>query len=82
MLRGSEVCQVNVERGVQLAGLDTEYETARETRNTIMTRDVATIDGSLAPKVGNALTVAGVNYTLDVLLEDAGAFRRFVLLKV
>ena len=73
---------MNVERGVQLAGLDTEYETARDTRNTIMTRDVATIFGSLNPKVGNALTVAGTNYKLDVLLEDAGAFRRFVLLEV
>ena len=73
---------MNVERGVQLAGLDTEYETARETRNAIMTRDVATVSGALAPKVGNTLTVAGVNYKLDVLLEDAGAFRRFVLLKV
>lgn len=73
---------MNIERGVQLTGLDTEYETARDTRNVVTTRDVATIAGSLSPKVGNTLTVAGVNYKLDVLLEDAGVFRRFVLLKV
>lgn len=73
---------MNIERGVQLAGLDTEYETARDTRNTIMTRDVATIAGSLNARVGNTLSVGADNYKLDVLLEDAGAFRRFVLLKV
>ena len=89
-LRGTVSCQVNIERGVQLAGLDTEFETARETRNAVMTRDVVTIDASLDPKVGNTLRVGAVvegaipvgqNYRLDVLLEDGGPFRRFVLLK-
>lgn len=73
---------MNIERGVQLAGLDTEYETARETRNAIMTRDVATLSATLDPSVRDSLTVGSVVYMLDVLLEDAGPFRRFVLLKV
>lgn len=82
LLRGAEVCRVNIERGVQLTGIDTDYETARDTRNLIVTRDVATIDGALAPKTGDSLAVGSVNYRLDMLLEDKGAFRRYVLLKV
>lgn len=82
LLRGSEPCQVNIERGVQLAGLDTEFETARDTRNAIMTRDLATISAVHNPKVRDSLTVGASVYMLDVLVEDSGAFRRFVLLKV
>lgn len=81
-LRGSEPCQVNIERGVQLAGLDTEFETARDSRNAVILRDVATLDADLNPKVRDALTVGTQQYRLDVLIEDNGASRRFVLLKV
>lgn len=81
-LRGSEPCQVNIERGVQLAGLDTEFEASRDTRNAVVLRDVATLDADLNPKVRDTLTVGAQQYRLDVLIEDTGPSRRFVLLKV
>lgn len=81
-LRGSEACRVNIERGVQLTGLDTEFEAARDARNAVLLRDVATIDADFNPKVRDTLTVGVETYRLDVLIEDSGAFRRFVLLKI
>ena len=82
VLRGTVQCKVAVEDGVQLAGLDTEFETARDTRNAVMVRSVATISSEHNPKVGDSLVISSTNYKLDVLLEDAGPFRRFILLKV
>lgn len=82
VLRGSVQCQVAVEDGVQLGGLDTEFETARETRNATMVRSVATIASDVNPRVGDSLAIGSQSYKLDVLLDDAGPFRRFVLLKV
>ena len=81
-LRGTVACSVNVEDGVQFAGLDTEFEATRESRNLTIVRSVATISADLNPKPGDALSVGGKTYRLDVLIEDAGPFRRFVLLKV
>ena len=92
LLRATEPCQVNIERGVQLSGMDTDFESSRDTRAVFVTRDIAHIDASLLPKAGDSLRVGdyaidgtipvGQNYKLDVPLEDAGAFKRFVLLKV
>jgi len=82
VLRGTVQCRAAVEDGVQLAGLDTEFEAARDSRNAVMVRSVATISSEYSPKVGDTLTVGTVNYKLDVLMDDAGPFRRFVLLKV
>lgn len=72
-LRGDVPCQVHVEHGVQLAGEDDTM---------VVQRDVATIDADLAPKVGDTLAHPDGSYKLDVLLEDRGAYKRFVLLKV
>ncbi|MEN9317357.1 MAG: hypothetical protein RIS35_3750 [Pseudomonadota bacterium] len=82
LLRGSVPCVVNVEDGLQLTGLDTNFEAVRESRNLSSIRSVATISSEYNPKIGDALTVGDRIYRLDMLLEDAGAFRRFVLLKV
>lgn len=87
LLRGDVPCKVNIERGVQLTGLDTEFETARDTRMAVTVRDVATIDGDLDPRVGEFLNVIDADgntltlYKLDVKVEDTGVFRRFVLVK-
>lgn len=81
-MRGSEPCQVAVERGVQLAGLDTEYETARDTRNAVYTRDIATIDSLLNPKKGDTLTIGADDFVLDVKVDDSGAYARFIVVKV
>ena len=73
MLRGSVPCKVNIEHGVQLAGLD---------ENMVVDRDVATIDKQYNPRVGDSLTHPDGNYTLDVKIEDKEAYARFVVLKV
>ncbi len=90
LLRLTEPCQVNIERDVQLTGMDTEFETARDTRAAIMRRDVMTIHGDLNPKTRDVVRVGpvdvdgtipiGRSYRLDVLLEDCGAFRRFAII--
>jgi hypothetical protein len=82
LLRGTEPCQVAVERGVQLSGLDTEYETARDTRNAIYTRDIATIDSLMNPKAGDSLTIGAEDYLLDAKVDDSGAYARFIIVKV
>lgn len=69
-LRGTVPCKVNIEHGVQLTGTDDMI---------VVSRSVATIDSDLTPKVGDALTHPDGNYVLDVLMEDKGAFQRFVV---
>ena len=72
LLRGTVACKVNIEHGVQLAGLD---------ENMVVDRDVATIDKQYNPRVGDSLAHTDGNYTLDVKIEDKEAYARFVLLK-
>ena len=69
-LRDTVPCKVNIEHGVQLTGTDDMI---------VVSRSVATIDSDLTPKVGDALTHPDGNYVLDVLMEDKGAFQRFVV---
>lgn len=82
LLRGTIVCQVNIEHGVQLTGMDTAFEAARDTRAAATTRSVATIASAHEPRGGDSLTQGTSNYRLDALLEDTGAFRRYTLIKV
>lgn len=79
LLRGGVPCQVNIERGVHLEGLD--FNPTVE-RYTTVTQDIASIESSLDPKVGDALTVNGAKYKLDALVVDSGFVRRFVVVKV
>jgi hypothetical protein len=72
-LRGTVSCKVNIEHGVQLAGIDDDM---------VVERSVATVAQIHSPKVGNTLTHPDGNYVLDVKLEDKGAYARFVVLKV
>lgn len=71
-LRGTERCKVNIEHGVQLAGLDDNMTTDR---------DVATIDVKMRPKVGDTLKHPDGDFVLDALLEDKGVFKRFIIRK-
>lgn len=73
LLRGTVSCKVNIEHGVQLAGLD---------ENMVVDRDVATIEKIHNPKVGDALTHPDGSYILDAKIEDKEAYARFVVLKV
>jgi hypothetical protein len=73
LLRGTVSCKVNIEHGVQLAGLD---------ENMVVDRDVATIAKTHNPKVGDTLAHPDGNYILDAVIEDKEAYARFVVLKV
>lgn len=64
---------VDIERDVQYAGLDGEL---------VVAQYVGTFDAAENAQVGDAFSSAGSNYKLDVLLDDDGYARRFVLLKV
>jgi hypothetical protein len=77
-LRGDVSCQVNIEHGVQLEGFD--FNPTQE-RYLTVERDVATIDASHDPKVGDTLSHPDGEFVLDVLLQDAGPVKRFVLRK-
>lgn len=64
---------VDIERDVQYAGLDGEL---------VIAHYVGTFDASENAQVGDTFSDGTVSYKLDVLLDDDGYARRFVLLKV
>lgn len=70
VLRGSEPCKVNVEKGVQVSIDDMIYE-----------RDVATISNDLNPVVGDSLDHPFGQYTLDRKLQSTGFNTRFILIE-
>ena len=72
-LRGSVPCRVNIEHGVQVIGSDD---------NVVVERSIATIDGSLEPKVNDALSHPDGTYKLDAIYQDNGINPRFILIKV
>lgn len=83
LLRGNVPCHVSIEHGVQLTGFDNAGAGTTYTQGDYMVvdKDVATIDGDLNPRVGDSLQHPDGNFVLDALLEDKGAYRRFVLRK-
>ena len=72
LLRGTVYCRVNIENGVQVVGYDD---------NTVVEKDVATIDIEFNPKVGDTLTGPNGSFKLDTLFSDNGYSRRFILIK-
>lgn len=79
LLRGTVSCQVDIEHGVQLEGFD--FSVSQE-RYVTMPRSVATIESIHNPRVGDALVHPDGNFKLDVLVEDTGDTKRFVVVKV
>lgn len=65
--------KINVEHGVDVVGLNDDI---------VVNRDVATIPSEANPKVGDTLVHPDGNYRLDVLHEDNGYTRSFILLKL
>ncbi len=82
VLRGSVDCKVHVENGVRIARFQESYASEADLANAMVERDIATISTFYTPRVGDALAHPSGNYRLDSVLEDRGAYRRFVLLKV
>lgn len=71
-LRGTVLCQVNIEHGVQLTGLDDDM---------VVAKSVATIAKIHNPKVGDVLSHPDGNYVLDAILVDTQVSTRFILRK-
>ena len=82
VLRGGVQCRVNVEHGVRVARMEESYSSEADLARASVERDVATIPASLSPRVGDSLAHPAGNYRLDAVLEDRGAYKRFILLKV
>ena len=84
----TETIKINIEHGVQLAGIG--GEDAQYKGDLVVNRDVATVHNSASPKAGMRFTFAstagaryaGKTFRLDASVEDNGVSRRFVVLEV
>lgn len=74
-LRTTVPCRVALEHGVETFGLDAQGN------QMLYLRSIATIDSSLAPKVGDALSHPDGNYILDVIHADDGTSVDFIVRK-
>lgn len=72
--------QINIEHGVQMAGLGAEQAAYRG--DYVAERDVATVPKAANAKAGDTFVQAGVTYRLESLLKDNGANRRFMIQEV
>jgi hypothetical protein len=82
VLRGSVACLANVEHGVRITRFQESYASEADIAHATVERDIATIATTYLPRVNDSLSHPSGNYKLDSILEDRGAYRRFVLLKV
>lgn len=78
LLRGEPAGKVNIEHGVQFEGYDGERATARG--DVVGQLDVATILNIYNPKIGDLLQHPDGNYRLDLLIEDNGQSRRYIVM--
>ena len=72
--------KVNVEQGVQLAGIDSEQAAYRG--DLVANRDVVTISLRHNPVAGRCFVLGSKTYRLEFLVEDNGVTRRFVITEV
>ena len=72
--------KVNIEHGVELAGVGGEQAANRG--DLVTNRDVLTLSSSLSPKAGDTVTfvATGKSYRLEHLVEDNGVTQRFAAL--
>lgn len=82
VLRGNTPCKVNVEHGVRVAKLQESFSSEADLAHAMVERDIATIANTYSPRVGDTLAHPNGTYRLDSVLEDRGAYRRFILLRV
>ena len=71
---------VNIEHGVQLAGIGGEE--AQYRGDLVANRDIATVHVRHDPRAGQRFTLGGAAYRLEHLVEDNGVTRRFVVMAV
>lgn len=77
---GTTPIKINIEHGVQLTGLGSDEAAYRG--DMIAQRDVASIHQSHNPQAGQTFVQGGSTYRLEHAVEDNGALKRFVILKV
>lgn len=82
VLRGNTPCKVNIEQGVRVAKFQESFTSEADLAHAMVERDIATISTFYYPRVNDTLTHPSGNYRLDSVLEDRGAYRRFILLRV
>ncbi len=76
----TEPIKINIEHGVQLAGIGGEE--AQYRGDLVANRDVATIHARHNPQQFKKFVQNGKTYRLDVPVEDNGVTRRFVVMEV
>lgn len=72
--------KINIEHGVQLAGIGGEE--AQYRGDLVANRDVATIHARHNPRQHKTFVQNGKTYRLEVPVEDNGVTRRFVVMEV
>lgn len=75
----TEPTKINIEHGVQLAGIGGEE--AQYRGDLVANRDVATILSEINPKAGDTFAQNGKTYRLEFLVEDNGVTKRFVIME-
>lgn len=70
--------RVNIEHGVQLAGIDGDRAEYRG--DLIVDRDIATVHRF--HRVGEKFNLGGVRYRLESLVQDNGVNKRFVVMEI
>lgn len=71
--------KINIEHGVQLAGIGGEE--AQYRGDLVANRDIATIMSKHNPAAGQRFVQNGKTYRLEFLVEDNGYTKRFVVME-
>ena len=71
--------KINIEHGVQLAGIGGEE--AQYRGDLVTNKDVASIHMRHNPRSGQTFVMAGETYRLEFPVADDGTMRRFVIMK-
>ena len=77
---GTTPVRINIEHGVQLAGIDGDAAQYRGDLN--VERDMATISSDLNPAAGKTFVQNGATYRLEFRVQDNGVNERFVIMQV
>lgn len=80
----TDITKIGIRHNVEWAGLDTPYESAKETQIFGTRVTIATVPGALNPKIGNTfeLVETGEVFKLDVRVKENTSSQKFIVLKV
>lgn len=72
--------KINIEYGVETSGIGGEE--AQYKGDLVVSRDIATVLSSQNPRAGKTFVQNGKTYRLEVLVEDNGVTKRFVVMEM